>query len=139
MRVQKVGSYYQLRLERGEEVMATLLDFVRKRRIRSGLVLGLGAAEELVLGCYDLKHKKYLKRRFRAEHEIAALVGNIAWDETEPICHIHAVIGNRQFATYSGHLFEARVAATCEVSILPGQKRLSRSLDPSTGLRFLRL
>ena len=139
MQYSKPGPYYQLRLERGEEIIATILEFVKKHRIKSAALIGLGAAENLVLGCYNLKQKQYRRRRFRKEHEVAALVGNIAWDQNQPICHIHAVISNKRLVTYSGHLFEAEVAATCEISILPGQKPIGRRLDPRTGLKLLEL
>jgi len=137
MRARRNGPYYQLRLERGEEIIGTLSEFVRKRRIGSAAIVGLGAGEKLVLGCYDLKRHRYLRRRFRGEHEIAALVGNVAWAEGEPVCHVHAVISNVRLVTYSGHLLAGRVAATCEVAVLPGAGKLERRLEPDTGLRLL--
>lgn len=135
----KNGDFYQLRLMPGEEILASLIDFVRKRRIKSGVIWGLGAGSEMVLGWYDLEHQVYHRRRFRGEYEISALLGNIAWENSEPICHIHTVISNRRFATYGGHLFEGKVGATCEVAILPGAKSLRRELEPGTGLKLLKL
>jgi len=139
MRWQKNGPFYQLRLERGEEILTTLTEFVHCRRLKSGVLFGLGAAENLRLGYYNLKQKRYLLRRFQGEYELGSLVGNIAWVEREPVIHIHAVISNQRLTTYSGHLFAATVAATCEIAIITGGKKVQRRLEPVSGLKLLAL
>uniref|UniRef100_A0A7C4CA87 DUF296 domain-containing protein n=1 Tax=candidate division WOR-3 bacterium TaxID=2052148 RepID=A0A7C4CA87_UNCW3 len=139
MKFRRNGPYCQLRLERDEEIVSTLAAFVREQRVRSAFLVGIGAGRELVLGCYDLKRRRYLKRRFRGDHEIAALVGNVAWADAEPVCHIHAVISNSRLTTYSGHLFSGQVTATCEIALLPGSRRLKRRLEPDSGLKLLQL
>lgn len=139
MRWVKNGNFYQLRLLTGEEIVTSLIDFVQKIRIKSGVIWGLGAGKEIVLGWYDLKDKVYHRRRFRGEYEICALMGNIAWEDQKTICHIHTVISNRRFGTYGGHLFDGKVGATCEITILPGRKRLWRALAPDAGLKLLKL
>ncbi|MEO0073370.1 MAG: PPC domain-containing DNA-binding protein [candidate division WOR-3 bacterium] len=139
MKWRRNGGYYQLRLMRGEDVLEEITGFVKSRRLKSGVLIGLGAASDIELGYYDLHRRQYRKRRFRGEHEIAALVGNIAWDGREPICHIHAVISDRNCLASAGHLFGATVAATCEISLIPGRAKLIRCLEPDTGLKLLQL
>lgn len=139
MEAVKTGAYYQLRLERGEDVPAVVAGFVLRHRIRSGIIVGLGAADEVVLGHFGLKTKKYRRRTFTGDYELASIVGNIAWDGKTPVCHMHAVITGPGMQAYGGHLFAATVAATCEISILPGEKRLLRRPDPATGLKLLSL
>jgi len=131
------GPLYQLRLAPGEDIPTAITGFVARHRIGSGLVIGLGAAERVVLGFFDRKRRRYVKRRFPAECEVASLVGNIAWAGGEPVCHLHAVIATAGFQARAGHLFEARVTVTCEVSIVAGRVRLERSPDPDTGLKLL--
>ncbi len=139
MRWIKNSNFYQLRLERDEEILTTLVEFVRKKKIKSGLIFGLGAGRDFVLGYYHLEKKVYHRRRLRAEYEICSLVGNIAWDKDEPVCHIHAVLSNQKMATAGGHLFAGRVAATCEIAIIPGTGLVRRELEPDTGLKLLQL
>ncbi|MGC8798040.1 MAG: PPC domain-containing DNA-binding protein [candidate division WOR-3 bacterium] len=139
MKYRKNGSYYQLRLERGEEIIPTLTTFVRECRIKSGVLFGLGAGTDLELGCYNLKKQAYHRRRFPGEYEICSLVGNIAWVDNEPVLHIHTVISNERLTTWSGHLFAGRVAATCEIAVLPGVRKLLRQLEPDSGLKLLQL
>jgi predicted DNA-binding protein with PD1-like motif len=135
----KVGSFFQLRLEPGEDVVSSVVAFVREHGIGSGLVTGLGAAEDVVLGYFDRKRREYVKRRFPGECEIASMTGNIAWAGAEPVCHLHAVVAAKGLTARAGHLFEARVAVTCELNILPGEGSLYRSEDPETGLNLLDL
>jgi hypothetical protein len=133
------GAYYQLRLMPGEEIMETLAGFVRSHRIRSGSLTAIGAAEDVTLGCFDPKTKAYHKRTFKGDHEVAALVGNVAWVGKNPVCHIHAVISTPRLATFAGHLFSGTVTVTLEVALVPGPRRLARKPDPLSGLNLLAL
>jgi predicted DNA-binding protein with PD1-like motif len=139
MRVVKNGAYWQLKLEPGDEIVTTLASFLRQHRIKSGFLTGIGAAEEIVLGCFDPKTRVYHKRTFRGDHEVCALVGNTAWAGKDPISHIHAVISNPRLATFAGHLFQGTVTVTCEIALVPGTKKLERAVDPHCGLKLLRL
>lgn len=139
MRYAKVGTFYQLRLERGEDVPTEVVEFVRRNRIGSGSITGLGATDRAVLGHFSLKTRKYRRRTFSGEYEIAGITGNIAWDGKTPVCHMHAVISGPGMQAHAGHLFAARVAATCEIAILPFKRRLGRKPDPATGLKLLNL
>jgi predicted DNA-binding protein with PD1-like motif len=139
MKAAKNGGYWQLKLEPGEEVLATLGEFVKRQRVRSGFLTGIGAARDVVLGCFDPRTRTYSKRTFRGDCEVAALVGNIAWAGKEPVAHIHAVISTPRLNAYAGHLFSATVTVTGEVALVPGAKKLERTPDPRCGLRLLRL
>jgi len=135
----KNNPYYQLRLLKGEEIITTLTAFVKEKKLKSGVLIGLGAGTDLELGSYNLKKQRYHRRRFKGEYEICSLVGNIAWADNEPVLHIHTVISNERFTTYSGHLFASYVAATVEIAIIPGEKKILRQLEPDTGLKLLQL
>jgi len=135
----RAGNLYQLRLEPGEDVPATIVAFVRERDIGSGLIAGLGAADKVVLGYFDRGTRQYEKREFPGECEIASITGNIAWAGAEPVCHLHAVVAGAGQNAWAGHLFEAKVTVTCEVSIVAGQGKLRRAEDMKTGLNLLDL
>jgi hypothetical protein len=139
MKAVRNGGYYQLRLMPGEEIVETLAGFVRSRRIKSGFLTGIGAAEDITLGCFDPKTKAYHKRMFKGDNEVAAIVGNVAWLKQAPACHIHAVISRPNLTTFAGHLFSGTVTVTLEVSLVPGTRRLARKPDPFSGLNLLTL
>ncbi|MCX6840921.1 MAG: DNA-binding protein [candidate division WOR-3 bacterium] len=133
------GTYWQLRLMPGEEIVETLAGFVRRHRIKSGFLTAIGAAEDITLGCFNPKTRTYHKRTFAGDHEVAALVGNVAWDGKDPLCHIHAVISTPRLVTFAGHLFSGKVTVTLEVALVPGTRRLNRRPDPLSGLKLLHL
>lgn len=137
MKAVRNGAYYQLRLMPGEEIVETLSGFIRSRRIKSGFLTGIGAAEDITLGCFDPKTKTYHKRPFKGDHEVATVVGNIAWVGKNPVCHLHAVISTPRLVTYAGHLFSGTVTVTLEVALVPGTRRLGRKPDPRSGLNLL--
>ena len=139
MKAVRNGSYWQLRLMPGEEIVETLAGFVRSRRIRSGFLTGIGAAENITLGCFDPRTKTYHKRTFKGDNEVAAVVGNVGWLKKDPACHIHAVISRPNLTTYAGHLFSGTVTVTLEVALVPGTRRLLRQPDPLSGLNLLAL
>ncbi|MEO0093274.1 MAG: PPC domain-containing DNA-binding protein [candidate division WOR-3 bacterium] len=137
MKVKKYQTGYVLRLDKGEEIVNTLKNFIATQKIKGAFLFGLGAAKDLTLGCYDLEKKAYIRRFFPNEWEIANLIGNVAWLEAEPIVHLHIVLGSANFNTVSGHLFSGTVTATCEIFIIPLATKLKRSFDLETGLNLL--
>jgi len=139
MKAVRNGGYYQLCLMPGEEIIESLTGFVRRRRIKSGFLTAIGAAENIVLGCFDPKTRIYHKRTFKGDHEVAVLVGNVAWVGRTPVCHIHAVISTPRLAGFAGHLFSGTVTVTLEVALVPGTRRLARKPDPLSGLNLLAL
>ena len=139
MKAVRNGPYWQLRLMPGEEIMATLAAFVRRRRIKSGFLTAIGAAEDITLGCFDPSTRAYHKRTFIGDHEVAALVGNVAWVGKNPVCHVHAVISTPRLATFVGHLFSGTVTVTLEIALVPGTRRLARKPGALTGLNLLAL
>jgi hypothetical protein len=139
MQVKEIDGGFLLRLAIGEEVIETLTRFVRSRQIRSGWFTGLGAVKETELGSYDLKRRKYVRRRFKTDHELVTLAGNIAWLNKDPVLHAHAVIADEKLRAYGGHFFRGLTAVTVEVVLQPSSTRVRRGPDPATGLNLLAL
>jgi hypothetical protein len=139
MQYLKIRDGYVLKLETGEEIITILKDFIIDKKIKSGFLTGIGAGKEITLGYFDYPKKNYHKRFFPEEFEFAALIGNIAWLETDPIIHVHATISPENFVSYSGHLFSGIVTATCEIMITTLDKKLKRHPDIKTRLNLLDL
>jgi predicted DNA-binding protein with PD1-like motif len=137
MRIKKYGSYYIMRLEKGEEIITAVKAAVSRSRIRGAFFFGLGVGKDLVLGYYDPHHKKYIKRAFKGEYEFTSLAGNIAHADTDCIVHCHVTITNEDFAAFGGHLFQGTIPATGEIIIFPLPRSLRRSHDTLTGLKLL--
>jgi len=139
MKIKKYRANYVLRLEKSEEIIKTLTEFIKAKKVKGAFLFGIGAGKEFTLGCYDLAKKAYIRRFFPGDWEIANMIGNISWLEDEPIIHVHMVIGSTNFSSFSGHLFSGTVTATCELFVMTLETRLKRYRDSVIGLNLLEL
>ena len=131
-----VSLVYQLRLERGEDILATLTAFCAEKRIGSAHMSAIGAIENAVVGAYLLHDKKYINTTYPGIWEVCSFVGNVALVEGEPFIHAHVVISNEKNETIGGHLFGGTVGVTLEVSIHAHTKPMARTLDENIGLKL---
>lgn len=123
-----------LRMEKGEKIHESLIDFARKKEIKSATTHGLGAVQNAELGCYDLNKKEYLHRNFPEALELLSLTGNITWLDGAPFPHSHVSLSDHEFRAFGGHLFEAEVAVTLEMSLQTHDFVVERKMDESVGL-----
>ncbi len=133
------NDYYVIRLERGEEIVASLTDFAKKTKIKGAFLYGLGVGENLTLGYFDAHKKSYIKKQFKGEYEFTSFVGNISYFEKQPVIHIHVTITDKKFNASGGHLFSGFIPATLEIVVVVLTKKLIRMNDQLTGLKLLHL
>lgn len=137
MEYRKFNDTYVIRMERSEEVMATLAAFCEKEDIRLASVEALGATDHAVVGIYDVATRVYHKQAFDEPMEISNLTGNVTRKDGQVYLHLHATLCDRNMLTHGGHVNELRISATCELFLrtLPGQ--VFRRLDEKeTGLNL---
>jgi len=130
---------YALKIEPGEEIVATLQSFAATHGIRAGEITGLGAVGETELGFFVPATRQYVRRVFEGDHEIGSLVGNFTELDGEPYPHLHIVIGGHDFVAHTGHLFRGVVTVTCEVQIVTDPGTLRRVRSPERGFNPMRL
>lgn len=138
MKHRKESGRYMVVLDRGDEVVQSLTDFVTREDIEGGVIRGLGGVTKVVLGYFDVERKEYLRKEFGGFYELANLVGDISIVDGKPFCHLHAVISDVDMKTYAGHLFAAEISITGEISITPGEK-VERKFDEDIGLNLMSL
>ncbi len=134
MQFTKAADSYLLRLETDEEIIEALGRFAQDRRIDTGTVLGIGSLYDAVLGYYDRTSKEYLRRSVEGDCEIVSLIGNITLKDGLPFPHVHVTLGTRAFEAIAGHLFQGKVAATCELVVRPLPGVIQRRKDARSGL-----
>ena len=141
MRYHHFGSdRYVLRLDPGEEVVASLVAFAEETGLEGGWISGIGSLDRAVLGFLDPRDRVYLKRTFDERMEIGHLGGNIGVTaEGRPFVHAHAVLSPRELLAYTGHLHEAKVGVVVEIMVVELKGRISRVVDPATGFARLLL
>lgn len=131
MQSQRTRYGYALRLDPGEEIIASLRSFAVAQGVRAGLISGLGAVGETELGFFVRATGQYVTRTFDGEHEIGTLTGNFSELDGEPFPHCHVVIAGQDFAAHTGHLFRGVVTVTCELQVVtdPGVLRRVRRTE----------
>jgi len=132
----KRGESYLVRLERGEEVLSSLADFAAEHVIGAGTILGIGALENVILGYYELATKTYHRKEFSGEYELVNLTGNFSLVDGHPFPHCHVTLGGVNYETIGGHLFQGRVAITCELTVIPFPVTIQRQHDDEVGLNL---
>ena len=128
-----------LRLEKGEELVECILEYVKENSIRACWVTGLGGLSEATLGFYDLNSMEYQWTSFIEPLELASLTGNVFIVKAEPKAHLHATISAVDMHAKAGHLKSAITAGTVELYLTELEVDISRYKDPNTGLNLLDL
>lgn len=138
MRHRKSGDAFIIRLEKGDELFASLLPFIEKKRIRAGYFNAIGAVRKVTLGFYHLGKKEYSWRSFE-ECEVVALTGNIAILKGKPLIHAHGVFSDKAFVCCGGHIKEAIAQPTMEIILTPLPGKIERKFSNEMGLNLMNL
>jgi predicted DNA-binding protein with PD1-like motif len=127
-----------IRLEKGEELLTSVLSYVNEHNILSGFLSGIGALEKGTIGYFDIKEKKYLHIPFD-EVELLSCSGNIARnkDTDKPVAHIHILLGEKDGKSKGGHLVDGIVSVTVEIYLVETRPIVYRTKDEDTGLYLL--
>jgi len=128
-----IGNQVVLRVDRGEELMASIATLCAKESIKLGSIVGLGAADYLVMGLYDITEQKFNETILDKPLEITSIVGNITEMDGKPYYHVHINAADAQGHVYGGHLKEVRISGTAEIFITVIDGHVGRELDPITG------
>ncbi len=139
MQYRKVENGYFLRLEKGEEVVSSIVLFAAKEHISSGAFFGLGAINHIELGYYDFEKRTYEKEHFAEDMEVGNITGNIASLDKKPFVHTHVTVSGKDLKAYTGHLFSAQVALTLELFVFTTSAKIERQMDAAIGLNLLNL
>ncbi len=139
MRVQRFDERYIVRIEAGERVVATLLDFLRREGVGFANLSAAGALSSARVGFWDPGQRAYAYRQFDEQLEIVSFVGNASLRDGEPFLHLHVGLGRSDLSVVGGHLEEAIVHPTIEVWLRTEDVDVRRTTDPETGLDLLDL
>lgn len=136
------GYNYVIRLERGERLSEAMEAFYADSsvEIQGASVSGVGTAQQITLGFYDLEAKEYRWQTFDEMREITGLLGTIALDEHDnKVFHLHGTFSDQEYQVVGGHVKDFVVGATCELFVHCVYQPLRRRLDAETGLKILDL
>ena len=121
MDYRRFGSTIVLRLDKGDEIVESILRLAKMENIRLATVSGLGATADFTVGVFDLNQGVYNRYDYAEPCEITALVGNINTMNGAPYTHL-----NRAVISLTGEIF---------IQIVDGC--VDRRLDPELNLNLL--
>ena len=136
MEFRRFENAYVIRMDRGEEVMATLTALCEQEGIRLASVEAIGAVDRAVVGLYDVDKKVFHRKEFQEPMELTSLLGTVTEKDGKPYLHLHATLCDANMQTRGGHVNELHISATCEMvlRLLPGS--VGRRPDEATGLNL---
>lgn len=137
MEYKKIDSVYAVRLEPGEEIVASLAELCEKEKIMAATVQGIGAVNDVNIGYYSLEEKRYFPERLKKQFEMISLNGNITRKDGCPYLHLHIALSDENYNLYGGHLNSAVISITAEIYINILNGEINRRVNPETSLNIL--
>ena len=135
----KSNDNYIIRIDRGEEVISSLIKLCEEEKIMLGEVSAIGACDYVKVGLYDVEQKVYKSKKLVGQMEITSLIGNISTKDGEVYLHLHINVCDNEMRVFGGHLNECRISATCEMIVKTIDGKVNRKLDGSIGLNLFDL
>ena len=142
MKSQKFGDKIYLRLDKGDEVLKSVLQICREQKISSATFSGIGACDKVVIGTYLPEEHDFLRHTKEGMLEMISLMGNVTQDanHTKLNIHAHGMFSYLNSETntiqyFGGDLKRAQIMYTGEIVIEPviGDK-ISKQFDPNVGI-----
>ena len=141
MDYRKFGEAYYVRVDRGEEVIASILDVCRREKVGSVTFSGIGGCSEAEIQTFIPEEGTFELRRLSGMLELVSLNGNVISDDQDEFhCHAHAAFAYKEGDEHriaAGHVKSITVLYTAEIEVRPTiGDRIMKKHDPETGTGF---
>lgn len=130
------GKTVVARIDRGEEIIASVKKICEKENIKLASITALGAVDHIQVGLYKVSEQKYSPNVFDGDMEMTSLIGNVTTKDGEVYLHMHADFADGAGHVFGGHLTEAVISGTCEMFIQIVDGEVGRRHDDVTGLNL---
>lgn len=127
-----------VRLQKGEEIISSLLVLIEELSIKSGRVSGIGATNNITIGVFDASTKEYHQKNIKEDMEILSISGNLSRINGTPYVHIHGAFASIN-NVYGGHVNESYVSATAELVLDIFDVVVEREFNEEIGLNLIKL
>lgn len=117
MDYRKFGNKIIARIDRGEEIVASLKAICQSEGVKLASVSAIGAVNNFTVGVFSPQNKTYKSNHFTGDFEIVSLLGTVTTKDGQFYAHLHMSAGDGEGKVFGGHLNEAFVSATCEMVI----------------------
>ena len=136
-----LGGTCYVRMDRGDEIIATILEVCKREGIRSATFSGIGGCGDAVILVFNPQRGAFDVERVEGMLELVSIMGNvISGDDGTLMPHAHAVFAYRegeQHCIAAGHLDSSTVRYTAEIELRPVAEGFIGAVhDPETGTEF---
>lgn len=130
-----------IRMDRGDEIIATILDICKQEGIQSATFWGIGGCSDAEIQVFDPQARAFQTERYEGMLELVSLMGNVICDEDGALTHhAHALFAyqeNGEHHVAAGHLKSSTVLYTGEIELRPViGPAIHKQFDPETGTGF---
>lgn len=139
MDYRRLGSTIYIRMDRGDEVIATMLEVCKKEGIQSATYSGIGGCSYAAIQTFDPAAGEFQTSEKTRMLELVSLMGNVVTDDNGLYHHTHALFSYVEDGVHKvlgGHLKETVVLYTAEIELRPVDGIIGRKQDPETGTGF---
>ena len=121
----------------GQELLSAITAYCQKNNITSGVIIGIiGSVTKVKLNFLLKLPGDYKTVEYTGPLEIVCAQGTVAKKDDNLILHIHMQLSSQEMSR-GGHVAEAMIFSTAEVTIGEIDFQLNRALDQYTGLNEL--
>ena len=141
MEYRKIGDNYYVRMDRGDEIISTLLEICEKESIPSAVFSGIGGCQSAELQVFIPETGSFETEHLEGMLELVSLNGNVVRDDNGQLFHhTHALFSFKkqdQHGMAGAHLKATTVLYTPEIELRPTiGGAIGRKFDPETGTGF---
>lgn len=141
MDYRKFGTTYYIRLDRGDEIISSILSICQKEGIASAIYTGIGGCGSAEIQTFIPETGKFEIQKLEGMLELVSLTGNIVTDESNNYFHhTHAVFSYKDGEKHlvaAGHMKSITVLYTAEIELRPViGGAIKRKYDEETGTGF---
>lgn len=141
MDYKKFGETYYIRVDKGEEVIAAIIDVCEREGVLSACYSGIGGCSEAEIQTFIPEKGEFETRKVSGMLELASMNGNVIMDENgERAHHTHAVFAYKKGDEHlmcGGHLKSTTVLYTAEIELRPVRDgKISKKFNAETGTGF---
>ena len=138
MEYRKFGEKIYVRLDKGDEILTSLLTLCETENLSVAQIQGIGGCDSVTVGIFDPVKKEYNQTTVEGMLEMISLDGNLTIYEEKPYLHAHATFAYEQDGkpmVLAGHLLKAEIGLTGEIVITPADGHISRKYIEELGIR----
>jgi hypothetical protein len=121
----------------GQELLTGITTYCRQNNVTSGVIIGIiGSVTKIKLNYLLKLPGDYKTIEYTGPLEIVCAQGTVALKEGNLMLHIHMQLSSPEIS-HGGHVVDAMIFSTAEVTIGELDYQLNRTLDQYTGLNEL--